>query len=85
MRETFGGSIEIATHALQALGISAAESHEIVERFKDHDDALLFQQAPYRDDPERLLQTTRDAANQLEELLREDNPNPSAENAPDKP
>ena len=79
VRETFAGSLEIATHALQSLGVSAAESHEVVEQFKEHDEALLFQQVPLRDDTDRLIQTTREAAEQLEGLLQDDAPEQAPE------
>ncbi|MBT6136782.1 MAG: glutathione-regulated potassium-efflux system protein KefB, partial [Rhodospirillaceae bacterium] len=41
VRETFAGSLEIATHALQGLGVAAQESHLIVDRFQEHDEAML--------------------------------------------
>ena len=41
VRETFAGSLEIATHALQGLGVAAQESHVIVDRFQEHDEAML--------------------------------------------
>jgi len=72
VRETFAGSLEIAVHAMQGLGISAARSHEIVQRFEEHDEALLHHQAELRHDPDQLLETTKEAALQLETLFEQD-------------
>lgn len=77
VRETFSGSLEIANHTLQGLGISAADSHEVVDRFEEHDEALLHEQTALRHDPEQLIQTTQDAARHLESLFEKDETNPA--------
>jgi monovalent cation:proton antiporter-2 (CPA2) family protein len=72
VRETFAASLEIAVHAMQGLGISAATSHEIVHQFEEHDDALLHHQAALRHDPEQLIESSKEAAKQLESLFEQD-------------
>lgn len=72
VRETFAASLEIAVHAMQGLGISAVRSHEIVQRFEEHDEALLHHQAELRHDPEQLLESAKEAALQLETLFERD-------------
>jgi monovalent cation:proton antiporter-2 (CPA2) family protein len=72
VRETFAGSLEIAVHAMQGLGISASESHEVVEHFQEHDEALLNHQTEIRNDPEQLIETSKEAAKQLESLFEQD-------------
>lgn len=74
VRETLGAGLEIAAHALQGLGVGAAESHAAVERFRVRDEALLHRQAAEREDPDRLVPTTREAAAELEQLFEDDRP-----------
>jgi monovalent cation:proton antiporter-2 (CPA2) family protein len=76
VRETFAGSLEIAVHAMQGLGISATESHEVVEHFEEHDEALLHHQTELRHDPEQLIETSKQAAKQLESLFEQDEEHP---------
>ena len=85
VRETFAGSLEIATHALQGLGINVAESHEIVDRFEAHDDALMHEQTAVRHDQAQLLQTTQEAARHLESLFEKDETSPTETDAPKPP
>ena len=72
VRETFAGSLEIAVHAMQGLGINPAESHAIVEHFEEHDEALLHHQSELRHDPEQLIEASKEAAKQLESLFEQD-------------
>jgi monovalent cation:proton antiporter-2 (CPA2) family protein len=76
VRETFAGSLEIAVHAMQGLGISAQESHETVEHFQEHDEALLHHQTEMRHDQEQLIEATKEAAKQLESLFEKDEVQP---------
>ncbi len=81
VRETFAASLEIAVHAMQGLGISAAASHEIAERFEEHDEALLHHQTDIRHDPEQLIESSKEAAKQLESLFEQDREDTEEEEA----
>ena len=72
VRETFAGSLEIAVHAMQGLGFSAAASHDVVDHFKAHDEVLLHQQTELRHDQEQLIESSKEAAKQLESLFEQD-------------
>ena len=82
VRETFAGSLEIATHAMQGLGINVTESHDVVERFEEHDEALLHHQTALRHDPEQLLESTKEAAKELESLFEKDEQHPAEGETP---
>jgi monovalent cation:proton antiporter-2 (CPA2) family protein len=82
VRETFAGSLEIAVHAMQGLGISATESHEVAEQFEEHDEALLHHQTELRHDPEQMLEASKEAAKQLESLFEQDEEKPAEGDAP---
>lgn len=72
VRETLDGSLQIAVHTLQGLGVAAAESHEVADRFREHDEALLYRQAQIHDDEDAIVQTMQEATEQLENLLEQD-------------
>lgn len=72
MRETFLSSLEMAQHVLEGLGARAWQAQEIVARFKAHDErALEMQHAVYHDETQ-LRQASKDAARELDDLLRAD-------------
>jgi glutathione-regulated potassium-efflux system ancillary protein KefC/glutathione-regulated potassium-efflux system protein KefB len=72
VRETFLSTLEMARHVLESLGTPAWQAQEIVARFKAHDErALEMQHAVYHDETQ-LRQASKDAARELDELLRAD-------------
>jgi monovalent cation:proton antiporter-2 (CPA2) family protein len=73
-RETFASSLEMAESVLEALGETAATSREAVRRFRQHDERTLEAQYQVKDDQEKFLATTREAAQQLEKLFDADLP-----------
>ena len=86
VREMFPGSLEIAALTLQGLGHGVAESHDIVERFEEHDLALLREQVAIRNDEAKLIQATQAAAKQLEGLFERDQKRPAEDpDAPEQP
>ena len=72
MRETFLSSLEMAQRVLEGLGTPAWQAQEIVARFKAHDErGLEMQHAVYHDETQ-LRQASKDAARELDDLLRAD-------------
>jgi monovalent cation:proton antiporter-2 (CPA2) family protein len=72
VRETYYSSLNLAEELLQQLGMEKAAVQHLVEIFEKHDHGLMDKQfAVFRDD-EKLVQTSKEAAEELEQLLQED-------------
>ena len=71
-RETFPASLDVAHQALLRLGIGVTAAERAVSMFRQHDEAQLDAQYALRHDEERLIQTTREAADQLRDLFESD-------------
>jgi monovalent cation:proton antiporter-2 (CPA2) family protein len=72
VRDTFHSSLELGRMALTELGIEESAAAHAVALFRDHDEkTLLESHAIYRDEP-RLIQSVRDAAEELESLFEAD-------------
>ena len=73
VRETLGGSLEIASHALQSLGLPPSDVHAAIERFRVHDEALLHLHGPQLDEAGQSdIDLRRAAAAELEQLFEDD-------------
>jgi len=72
IRETYASSLEMAAAALEALGETPAAAREAVRRFRQHDEQTLAAQYQVKEDDEKFLATTREAAHQLEKLFDAD-------------
>jgi monovalent cation:proton antiporter-2 (CPA2) family protein len=72
MRETYYSSLDMAQNTLEALGLSRAEALESIRRFDAHDRKLLEQQRLAGDDEQKLIQSSQQAAKELEGLFEED-------------
>ena len=72
VRETYASSLEMACSLLEALGESPAAAREAVRRFRQADEATLAAQYLVKDDQNKFLATTREAAEQLERLFEAD-------------
>ena len=72
VRETYYSSIRLAEDLLTRLGLEQAEIARTVEMFEKHDEELLKRQAAVFRDEDKLVQTSKDAAQELEQLLQED-------------
>jgi len=77
-RETFPASLEMAHHALLALGFGIAASERAVTLFKRHDEERLDAQYAVKHDETQLIQTSKEAAAQLQELFEADGLQPLA-------
>jgi glutathione-regulated potassium-efflux system ancillary protein KefC/glutathione-regulated potassium-efflux system protein KefB len=71
-RETFLSSLETARQALVQWGMDTAQAKRAVEIFHSHDLKLMEQQYAVRQDEQQFIQTTAQAAAQLQELFEAD-------------
>jgi monovalent cation:proton antiporter-2 (CPA2) family protein len=72
IRETYGSTLEMAARVLETLGEPARAARDAVRRFRVHDEATLAAQYQVKEDQEKFLATTREAARQLEKLFEAD-------------
>ncbi|GAB1594821.1 monovalent cation:proton antiporter-2 (CPA2) family protein [Lysobacter claricitrinus] len=72
IREAFHSSLHTGERVLVDLGLDAATVHAQVKRFREHDERLLRAQYEVRDDEAALIQTSREARRELEELFNAD-------------
>ena len=71
-RETFSASLDMARHTLLSLGFGIAASERAVTLFKQHDEQRLEAQYAVQHDEAQLIQTSKEAAAQLQELFESD-------------
>jgi glutathione-regulated potassium-efflux system protein KefB len=71
-RETFSASLDMARHTLLSLGFGIAASERAVSLFKQHDEQRLEAQYAVQHDEAQLIQTSKEAAMQLQELFESD-------------
>jgi glutathione-regulated potassium-efflux system ancillary protein KefC/glutathione-regulated potassium-efflux system protein KefB len=76
IRETYGSSLEMAGRVLEELGKPTTEAREAVRRFRQHDEATLVAQYQVKEDEEKFIATSREAARQLEKLFEADQAKP---------
>lgn len=72
VRETFHSSLKMGERVLVALGAPAEVAAGRAERFREHDEKLLRAQYAVNDDEAALIQTSRDARRELEQLFAAD-------------
>jgi monovalent cation:proton antiporter-2 (CPA2) family protein len=77
-RETFPASLDMARHALLSLGFGIAASERAVTLFKQHDEGQLDLQYAAHGNEEQLIQTAKQAAEQLQQLFEADGLQPLA-------
>jgi len=77
-RETFPSSLEVAHHALLRIGFGVTAAERAITLFKDHDESQLSAQYAVHHDEAMLIQSARDAAEQLRELFEADTAGPLA-------
>jgi monovalent cation:proton antiporter-2 (CPA2) family protein len=71
-RETWQTSLEMAHQSLLQLGIAPSDASMTMAKFRDHDLTLLkHQQAVYQDEA-KLIQTSREASEELQTLFESD-------------
>jgi glutathione-regulated potassium-efflux system protein KefB len=72
VRETFHSSLRMSTMVLEALDVPASEARRAVELFREHDERTLIRTHAIYDDEQELIQTTQQAAAELEEVFEAD-------------
>lgn len=72
VRETFYSSVRLAENLMQELGLAPRDIEQTVALFEKHDAALLQRQYAVFRDETKLIQTSKEAAQELEQLLQED-------------
>jgi len=84
-RETLLSSLDLAEQVLKALGVTGWEAQETVARFKLHDEKTLIRQYAVYHDESQLIQTSKQAAQELQGLLESDTQESSTELLGDRP
>jgi voltage-gated potassium channel Kch len=79
IRETYLSSLDMAQKALETLGMPHHEAVESIRRFDEHDKRRLRVQREIGGDEQKLIQSARDAAKELESLFEADEGSPEAE------
>ncbi|NID16202.1 monovalent cation:proton antiporter-2 (CPA2) family protein [Luteibacter yeojuensis] len=72
VRETFYSSLEMTRNVLESLGMSPDVAESRLERFRRHDDQVLRAQYLVYDDETALVQTTKEALHDLQQLFEAD-------------
>ena len=71
-RETLFSSVVMSEHVLESIGMGAEEAHEIATSFRESDSRLLFEQHAIHHSEEKLIQSAKETAAELESLFRDD-------------
>jgi glutathione-regulated potassium-efflux system ancillary protein KefC/glutathione-regulated potassium-efflux system protein KefB len=71
-RETFLGSLDLARQVLEAVGTPGWEAQQVVARFQAHDEQALRRQHAVYHDETQLIQSARQAAEELQGLFESD-------------
>ncbi|MFY9314990.1 MAG: monovalent cation:proton antiporter-2 (CPA2) family protein [Burkholderiales bacterium] len=69
MRETFGSALDAAEASLRALDHGPVAARRVVARFRRHDEELLAQQAPHRNETKQLIAVSLQGRQDLDQLL----------------
>ncbi|MGH8618279.1 MAG: monovalent cation:proton antiporter-2 (CPA2) family protein [Burkholderiales bacterium] len=72
VRETFASGLEAATASLIALGRAPEDAARAVELFRQHDEELMERQYGVHEDEDELVQSSRQAAQQIREVFEQD-------------
>ena len=69
VRETFGSALDAAEAALRALDHGPVAARRVVSRFRRHDEELLADQAPHRNEVKKLVAVSLQGRQDLDQLL----------------
>ena len=72
VRETYFSSLRLAGHVLNGLGLPQAEVSGSIEKFTAHDEATLVRQHAIHHDETQLIQSVKEAAEDLQNLFEAD-------------
>ncbi len=71
-RDTLLSSLAMGESVLTALGLSENDARHISATFREADEKLLLEQYVLQDSEDRLIQSAKDAARELESILEQD-------------
>jgi monovalent cation:proton antiporter-2 (CPA2) family protein len=74
IRETFHASLEISSQVLEGVGLTYSDGQAAIDRFQEHDEALLKASLEVKDDEKALMAMARAAREELEQLFEQDAP-----------
>jgi len=69
VRETFGAALDAAEASLRALDFGPVAARRVVARFRRHDEELLADQAPHRNEVKKLVAVSLQGRRDLDQLL----------------
>ncbi|HTZ71195.1 MAG TPA: glutathione-regulated potassium-efflux system protein KefB, partial [Acetobacteraceae bacterium] len=72
VRETYFSSLRLSEMVLGALGFGTEEARRTVALFKERDEKALLASHAYANDEPRLIQDSRQLAEELQEILEAD-------------
>lgn len=72
IRDTFLSSLELGRQVLVQMGVSEDVARDTVERFREHDERTLVRQQAIHHDEHMLIQSAREAAEDLRRLFEAD-------------
>ena len=72
IRETYGSSLELTQQVLRGLGLTEWESQDAIATFRSHDEQFLASQHAVYHDETQLIQSSKEAVEELESLLQSD-------------
>lgn len=71
-RDTLLSSLAMGESVLTKLGLDEKDVRHVADTFREADEKLLLEQYAMRDSEDRLIQSARDAARELESILEQD-------------
>ena len=71
-RDTLLSSLAMGESVLTSLGFGEIEARHVSDTFREADERLLIEQFALQDSEERLIQSAKDAAKELESILEQD-------------
>jgi voltage-gated potassium channel Kch len=69
VRETFGAALDAAELSLRALDHGPVAARRVVARFRRHDEELLAEQAPHRNETKKLIDVSLRGRQDLDRVL----------------
>lgn len=72
IRETYGSSLELTQQVLRGLSLTEWEAQDAVATFRRHDEQFLARQHAVYHDETQLIQSSKEAVQELESLLQSD-------------
>ena len=79
VRETYDSSLRLTGGVLESLGLPPDETRHTLDTFRKHDERTLIRQHAVHHDENRLIQTSRQAAAELQALFEADREEPEEE------